>query len=115
MDPRQTGLAPSFLSTRFAFWLWQSCQLLRTGLICALATGPTSTAPSQLQRTAPFWVAFGSRSRMAFTDKRRTFARLLPPLLRAREWKMRVLGGVKQVAEREGFEPSVQVLARTTV
>src|SRR5580658_2365036 len=24
MDPRQNGLAPSFLSTRFAFWRWQS-------------------------------------------------------------------------------------------
>jgi len=47
MDPRQTGLAPSFLSTHFAFWRWQSCQLLRTGLFWALATGPTSTAPSQ--------------------------------------------------------------------
>jgi len=30
MDPRETGLAPSFLSTRFAFSQWQSCQLLRT-------------------------------------------------------------------------------------
>src|ERR1700722_4577157 len=47
MDPRQTGLAPSFVSTRFAFWRWQSCQLLRTGLFCALATGRASTAPSQ--------------------------------------------------------------------
>src|SRR5258707_7443599 len=47
MDPRQTGLAPSFLSTHFAFWRWQSCQPFRTGLFWALATGPTSTAPSQ--------------------------------------------------------------------
>jgi hypothetical protein len=23
LDPRQTGLAPSFRSTRFAFWGWQ--------------------------------------------------------------------------------------------
>jgi hypothetical protein len=27
MDPRKTGLAPSFLSTRFAFSRWQSCHL----------------------------------------------------------------------------------------
>ena len=32
MDPRETGLAPIFLSTRFAFSRWQSCQLLRLGL-----------------------------------------------------------------------------------
>jgi len=30
MDPRETGLAPGLLSTRFAFSRWQSWQLLLT-------------------------------------------------------------------------------------
>jgi hypothetical protein len=35
----------------------------------------------------------------------------------ARQWKMRVLGGVKQVAEREGFDYRglAQVLVNTTL
>jgi hypothetical protein len=41
---------------------------------------------------------------MAFTDKRRTFARLLPPLLRLASGKCACSGSVNQVAEREGFD-----------
>ena len=46
------GWHPVFF--RLASHFGGDSQLLRTGLFCALATGPTSTAPSQLQRTAPF-------------------------------------------------------------
>src|SRR5215469_16237542 len=45
MDPRETGLALSFLSTRIAFSRWQSCRLLRMGPLLGIGNWTHLTAP----------------------------------------------------------------------
>jgi hypothetical protein len=78
-----------------------------------LATVPTSTAPTHRSILGCFWQQVSD----GFHGQKADILVPASASSQARQWKMRVLGGVKQVAEREGFDYRglAQVLVNTTL